>query len=71
MIIRLSNSWGNMGKLHFSRHRKEGLFSKKQSLLLYGSLFLKKNNNKIYANKLKFCKKRSFPHPVVKHSKRK
>lgn len=71
LVIRLSNSWGNMGKLHTVRFKKEKLFLKKEILNVGGLKFLKKKLKKIYFNRLRFNKKKSFPLPVVKKFKRK
>lgn len=71
LIIRLSNSWGNLGKLHSMEYSKEGLFSnKEETLIIGGKVFFKKKLKKIYLNGLKFLKKKTFPAAVVKKSKR-
>lgn len=68
--MKMSQSWGNAGKHHTLRYKKEKFFWQKEFVLVTGLEFYNKKKGILIENRLKFDKRVNFPLPKVKKFKR-
>lgn len=70
MQMRLSQGWGNAGKYHFLKYKKERFLMRRELVMITGKEYFSKKRGIFIENRLKFDKFVSFPLPRVKRNKR-